>query len=107
MSIEIEFINLIIPKEILEEKYGGGIEKFKTDCPNKSFREDESLVRVGFMNNNDLYNFLDVVTSNGLEYKEEFTTDFVIINTLSGVSWDVDWVEHNFSSCWKVGINNI
>jgi hypothetical protein len=102
MSIEIEFINLIIPKEILEEKYEGGIGKFKTDCPNKSFREDESLVRVGFMNNNDLYTFLDLVTSNGLEYKEGSTTDFVIINTLSGVSWDVDWVEHNFCSCWFV-----
>ncbi len=103
MSIEIEFINLIIPKEILEIKYVGGIDKFKNDCPNKSFREDESLVRVGFMNNNDLYNFLDVVTSNGLEYKEETTIDFVIINTLSGVSWEVDWVEHDYCSCWKVG----
>jgi hypothetical protein len=101
VSIDIEFINLIIPKEILEEKYDGGVNKFKTDCPNKSFREDDSLVRVGFMNNNDLYNFLDLVTTNGLEYKDESTTDFVIINTLSGLSWEVNWVEHNFCSCWK------
>lgn len=100
MSIEIEFINLIIPKEIIIEKYVGGLNKFKSDCPNKSLREDESLIRVGFMNNNDLYKFLDLVTSYGLEYKEGFTTDFVIINVLSGLSWEVDWVEHDFRSCW-------
>lgn len=102
MSIEIEFINLIIPKEILEEKYEGGIGKFKTDCPNKSFREDESLVRVGFMNNNDLYTFLDLVTSNGLKFKEGSTTDFVIISVLSGASWEVDWIDYDVSLCWYV-----
>lgn len=103
MSIEIEFINLIIPKVILEKKYVGGIGKFKIDCPNKSFREDEYLVRVGFMNYNDLYDFLDVVvTCSGLVYNEVATTDFVIINVLSGLSWDVDWIEHDYSSCWHL-----
>lgn len=102
MSIAIEFINLIVPKMILDEKYVGGVDKFKRDSPNKSFKEDDSLVRVGFMNYNDLYIFLDFVTSNGLEYIEKSTTDFVIISVLSGASWEVDWIDYDESSCWYV-----
>ena len=102
MSVEIEFINLIVPKIILEEKYIGGVDKFKIDCPNKSLKEDESLVRVGFTNYNDLYNFLDFVTTNGLEYIENSTTDFVIISVLSGASWEVNWIDYDESSCWFI-----
>jgi len=54
------------------------------------------------MNYNDLYNFLDFVTSNGLEYIEKSTTDFVIISVLSGASWEVDWIDYDESSCWYV-----
>lgn len=49
MPISIEFINLIIRKSTLESKYQGGLEQFIKDVPNKSFREDDELVRYGWM----------------------------------------------------------
>ena len=103
MSIKIEFINLIIPKLVIQKKYSGGLSRLKNECPNNSFREDDDLVRIGFMNYNDLYNFLDKLISDGLIYDEKRTVDFVIINSYSGLSWEVDWLDHDFESCWFIG----
>jgi hypothetical protein len=102
MPIPIEFINLIIRKSTLESKYQGGIEQFIKDVPNQSFREDEELVRFGCMNGNDLEKFIDLTLERGLEYKERLTEDFVIINTYSGLSWEVNWLEHDYVECWLV-----
>jgi hypothetical protein len=101
MSISIEFINLIIRKSTLETKYQGGLEQFIKDVPNQSFREDDKLVRFGCMNGTDLEKFIDLILKRGLKYKEKVTDDFVIINTFSGLSWDVSWLEHDFVVCWS------
>ena len=102
MPISIEFINLIIRKSTLESKYQGGLEQFIKDVSNKSFREDDELVRYGCMNGNALERFIDLILERGLEYKDKETVDFVVINTLSGATWDVDWLEYDLESCWKV-----
>jgi hypothetical protein len=101
MSIPIEFINLIIRKSTLETKYKGGLAQFIKDIPNQSFREDEELVRYGCMNSSDLERFIDLTLERGLEYKEMDTDDFVIINTYSGLSWEVGWLEHNYVESWS------
>jgi hypothetical protein len=102
MTIPIEFINLIIRKLTLETKYKGGLKQFIKDVPNQSFREDEKLVRFGCMNNSDLERFIDLTLERGLEYKEKDTDDFVIINSYSGSSWDVNWLEHDYVECWII-----
>jgi hypothetical protein len=102
MPISLEFINLIIRKSTLESKYQGGIEKFIKDVPNKSFREDDKLVRFGCMNGADIEKFIDLILERGLEYREKETVDFVIINSYSGTSWDVKWLEHDYVECWIV-----
>ena len=102
MPISIEFINLIIRKSTLEEKYQGGLEQFIKDIPNKSFREDDELVRYGCMNGNALERFIDLILERGLKYKDKDTVDFVVINALSGASCDVDWLEYDLESCWII-----
>jgi hypothetical protein len=102
MSIPIEFINLIIRKSTLDAKYKGGLEQFIEDVPNQSFREDTELVRFGCMNGTDLEKFIDLILERGLEYKEMETEDFVIINTYSGSSWEVKWLEHDYVECWSI-----
>lgn len=100
MPIPIEFINLIIRKSTLVSKYQGGLEQFIKDIPNQSFRDDDELVRFGCMNSSDLERFIDLTLERGLEYKEKDTDDFVIINTYSGLSWEVSWLEHDYVKCW-------
>ncbi len=102
MSIELEFINLVVRKSTLEEKYHGGIAQFKEDFPNKSLREDEALIRFGCMNWNDLEHFADIIVAKGLEYKEQETTDFVVISSLDGALWQVDWIGFSKTSCFAI-----
>ena len=102
MPISIEFINLIIRKSTLEAKYQGGLEQFINDVPNESFRDDDELVRYGCINGNALERFIDLILERGLEYKDKETDDFVVINALSGATWDVDWLEYDLESCWKI-----
>lgn len=102
MSISIEFINLIIRKSTLEAKYLGGLEQFIKDVPNQSFREDEELVRFGCMNNSELERFIDLTLERGLEYNDKDTEDLVIINTYSGSSWEVSWLEHDYVECRSI-----
>ena len=102
MAIELEFINLVIRKSTLEEKYQGGIEQFRKDLPNRSLREDEDLVRFGCMNWNDLGHFEGLINSKGLEFKEQETTDYVVISSLQGALWEVDWIGFENSACYAI-----
>lgn len=102
MSNYLEFINLIIRKSTLESKYKGGIEQFINDVPNQSFGEDDELVRFGCMNGTDLEKFIDLILKRGLVYEGKETDDFVIINSYSGSSWEVSWLEHDYVECWSV-----
>ncbi len=102
MAIELEFINLVVRKSTLEAKYVGGLEQFKLDLPNRSLREDEDLVRFGCMNWNDLEHFIDIIVDKGLEYKDQETTDYVVISSLKGALWKVDWIGFDQSSCFAI-----
>ena len=102
MAIELEFINLVVRKSTLKEKYQGGIEQFRKDLPNRSLREDEDLVRSGCMNWNDLGHFERIINSKGLAYKEQETTDYVIISSLQGALWTVDWIGFENSACYAI-----
>ncbi len=58
------------------------------------------FVMDGCMNGNALERFIDLILERGLEYKDKETVDFVVINTLSGASWDADWLEYDLESCY-------
>jgi hypothetical protein len=100
MAIELEFINLVVLKSTLEAKYAGGLAQFKEDLPNKSLREDADLIRFGCMNWNDLGHFMDIIIAKGLEYKDQESKDFVVISSLKGALWEVDWIGFENSSCF-------
>ena len=102
MAIALEFINLVVLKSTLETKYQGGIEQFRKDLPNRSLREDDELVRFGCMNWNDLEYFTDIVVAKGLAYKDQETTDFVVISSLKGALWPVDWIGFENSACYAI-----
>jgi hypothetical protein len=103
MAITLEFINLVIRKSTLEEKYQGGLAQFKVDLPNRSMREDNQLIRFGCMNWRDMNHFIDIIVSKGLVYKDQETIDFAVISALDGALWKVDWLGFENSSCFAIG----
>ena len=57
MAIPVEFFSVFSPKATINNKYPGGIEQYKADCPNASYLEDEYLCRIGFMSDIGLHKF--------------------------------------------------
>jgi len=49
MPVLIEYINVIVPRTVLEEKYSGGFRAYRLRCPNQTFCSDDYLTRIGFM----------------------------------------------------------
>lgn len=97
--IHLKFINLIIPKSILEAKYSGGLALYRLDMPANSLTEDEHLTRFGAMNWNVIENVTDMIITKGLDFSDGRSDDFTVIEPLNGLTWQVEWLEIRQSKC--------
>jgi hypothetical protein len=86
---------------VLDFKYGGGIEQFKLDIPNHSYKEDDYLVSVRFLTTNETFNFISFVKDLGLHYDEKsnHSDDFALFSWI-GHWWDADWLVTDIYKCW-------
>ena len=97
--IHLEFINLIIPKSILDAKYSGGLAQYRLDMPANSLTEDEHLIRFGAMNWNVIENVTDMIITKGLAFSEGRSDDFTVIEPLRGMTWQVGWLNVMQNTC--------
>lgn len=110
MSVYLEFINLIVPIEIIEQHYPGGFAKFKQD--NKSYLGgriwfDEYIVRDGAMNPIDMEFLAKSWKQLGLSGIAEndgnkFWKDMCIVDTLKGPTLPCDWLIHKQDSACHI-----
>ncbi len=94
MAIPIEFFSVIVPKQVIQQKYDGGLDQYKADVPNASYKEDEHLTRVGLMDDLSLTFFCEKIISKGLHFHEapNYSTDFVVVQQLQGKRWKAEWL---------------
>jgi len=105
MPVYIELANLIVPKPVIEKKYAGGADQFRTDYSidgDNHHQEDDLLFSISRMNCDD-YD-LNKLVEKGLDYdfKEGRSTDFTILSRYGGVLWDMDWLEYNGMFAWHI-----
>ena len=105
MPVYIELANLIVPKPVIEKKYAGGADQFRTDYSidgDNYHQEDDLLFSISRMNCDD-YD-LNKLVEKGLDYdfKEGRSTDFTILSRYGGVLWDMDWLEYNGMFAWHI-----
>ena len=95
MAVPIEFFSVVVPKDIIRQKYKGGMKQYKTDCPNTSYKEDKFLTRIGFMDDYILHVFCEGLIKSGLYFDEESNSseDFVVVQRLQGLHWNVFWLD--------------
>ncbi|HBX53143.1 MAG: hypothetical protein A2275_02640 [Bacteroidetes bacterium RIFOXYA12_FULL_35_11] len=95
MSIGLNFFNVIIPRKLVEEKYNGGIVQFFSEHPVHYFQQDDFLIKTSFMDSESMHKFIDILVSKGLEYdyEKKYSNDFVIIGSITGNEWNVDWIK--------------
>ncbi len=97
--IHLEFINLIIPKDILEAKYAGGLAQYRLDMPANSLTEDEHLTRFGAMDWNVIENVTEMIITHGLDFESGRSDDFTVMEPLNGLTWHVDWIDITDNRC--------
>ena len=95
MAVPIEFFSVVVPKQVIQQKYDGGLKQYEADCPNKSFLSDQYLTRVGFMDDVALHNYCENLIRKGLHFDDSTTSskDFVVVQLLQGKQWSADWLE--------------
>ena len=101
MAVLIEFFSVVVPKTVLLSKYPGGIEQYKEDSPYNSYLEDEHLTRVGFMADYELAEYCEGLITKGFHFDEanNSSTEFVVIQNMFGLRWNVSWVELREDGC--------
>jgi hypothetical protein len=93
MSVLIEAISIVIRHETVEQHFPGGVQGLKDCPPNKTFCDDGSLVRVGFMTPFDALNYARRLERMGFEHLVDGAAkDFVGINQHRGLLDPCDWL---------------
>ena len=109
MPVYLHVFNLIIDKRAVEQKYPGGIEKFRIDygIPESEIdQEDDELFSFGQMNYDQLH--IDSLISNGLNYDPDRkeSNDFTIVYRYGGLGCDVNWLKHNRVFAWHISTSS-
>ena len=102
MAIQLEFINFIVPIEVIEEKYSGGWAqclKDHEDLIGGRVWFDEYLFRDGAMNPTDIGSILDHWQSLGFQFHDgeenpdKWLDACVVVAMFGGASLYCDWIE--------------
>ena len=103
MPTFIELVNIVIPKDIINEKYKGGIDAFRkwfVEKNGKRRQEDNELFAVARMNSCD--DVIEYLTANGLnfDYENKRSDDFACVYRYGGAVWEVEWLRYNATYIW-------
>ena len=103
MPVALEFINLIIRRDAIDEKWEGGWEAFVSDISPAIECYDDYIFRTGAMNPMDMGNRVDYLESKGLlsrikdENGQTVWKDMCVYEALFGHSGTCDWLDFDFA----------
>ena len=109
MSVLCEAISVIVPINVLEVKYPGGLAAYSRDRPNATYCADVHLTRVGFMVPDDVRNHVQRLMSKGLIHVQAGkAADIVVVDQFQGPTTPCDWINGGiyaagYSAVWASG----
>ena len=93
MPVMLEYISVIIPREVLEEKYPGGFRSFRSFDGERVFCCDRYVARVSFMGPQGVDWFIEEMSRWGLVYIEDGKcVDMAVVDWFSGPCVPCDWL---------------
>jgi tetratricopeptide (TPR) repeat protein len=95
MAILIEGCCVVVRVSTIAEKYPGGLDAYRRDCPNATCLSDDNLCRVGFMATEDADTFVAELAGKGLTPVRDGTAEDVAVvrQDQRRASPPCDWVE--------------
>ena len=94
MGVLAEALSVVIPVTVLDDKYPGGVDGYRSNSPNATFCTDGHLTRIGFMTPPDVKAFVDELKAVGLSFHNgtEFT-DIAIVDQNIGPTSACRWLK--------------
>lgn len=93
MSILIEGYGVIVRRTDIEQKYSGGWEAYRDNCPNQTFCFHKNLTRVLFMAEEDVKQYLLLLADSGLTpQKDGKAYDVAVVDWVKGFQFPCDWL---------------
>ena len=94
MAVLVEAISVIVKTSSIHDKYRGGWEAFKKDCPNRTLAADGELARIGFTDPRHVRVLVERFRMIGLvlagDAKE---SDFCVVDQLKGSTTACEWID--------------
>jgi len=106
MAVITEGISIIVPVEVIERKYAGGMAAYANDCPNNTFCADEHLARIGFMVPDDARRFVQGLEARGfVPHDGRGFVDLAIVDQMRGPTANCSWLiwgrdEKGIAAAW-------
>ena len=87
MAVLIEGISVVVRRDVIEQKYPGGIAQYEKDCPTGTFCADPNLTAIRFMIPKDVQPFIQSLERHGIKLLNgnEFA-EIAIVDMLSGAT---------------------
>jgi len=114
MAVSLEFIDFIVPRAVIEEKYPGGWDKCLKDHANALGRRvwhDEHLFRDGAMNPRDIQILVEEWIDLGFEAfvdidgQKHWKDCCVVEHMFGGPTLPCDWIEFDPKGfAWQKGV---
>jgi len=94
MAVLVEGLSVVIPVDVVRERYPGGWAAFDAAAPNQTLCADDELARIGFMSPEDVATFVAALRAHGIVYEQDGKArDLVVIDQIRGPLLPCDWVE--------------
>jgi hypothetical protein len=93
MAVLCEAISVVVNAERALAAFGS-FEAFKQIVPNETLVADNELMRVGFMDPEDVKAFIDLLELKGLTYiRDGQAIDLVVVDQMRGTMVACEWIE--------------
>jgi hypothetical protein len=94
MAVLVKAISVIVRADSVAQKFPGGWERFRGECPNNTLCADGELARVGFMTPHDVKSFIGHLSTRGLTYLADGTAqDIIVADQQRGLAAACNWAE--------------
>lgn len=104
MAVLVEAISVIVRRDSINAKFGGGWPEFLKCVPNRTLCADDDLVRVGFMSPDDVGAFIEITERGGLTFMDDGqAVDLAVVDQVRGPTTPVTWLEFAHLSINKKG----
>ncbi len=109
VSVLVEGISVVVRVDTIEEKYPGGLEQYRRDCPNLTFCEDGKLTRIGFMTPADVGVQVRALEERSMVFKRDGKcVDVAVVDQREGPTVPCDWLHYakddrGMAYCWLDG----